>query len=47
MSRFTNTATGVTVSVDDSKDERFASPLWEPADKKATSKKASSSKSEK
>lgn len=45
MSRFTNTATGVTVSVDDSKDERFASPLWEPADKKAP--KASSKKSEK
>ena len=46
MSRFTNTVTGVTVSVDDSKDERFGSPLWEPADKK-TPKKASSSKSDK
>jgi len=29
MSRFLNSETGVVVIVDDSKDERFASPLWE------------------
>jgi len=31
MSRFTNLETGITVSVDDSKDDRFVSG-WEPAD---------------
>lgn len=44
MSRFTNTRTGVTVSVDDSKDERFAPPLWEPADKKTAKKPSKTDK---
>lgn len=48
MGRFVNDETGVLVSVDDSKDERFASG-WTSADesKKAPAKKAASSKSEK
>lgn len=44
MGRFRNLETGVVVSVDDSKDERFASG-WEPAadeSNKAPAKKASS-----
>lgn len=48
MSRFRNTATGVVVSVDDSKDHRFTDG-FEPADKpKAPAKKvaAKQSKSE-
>lgn len=46
MSRFRNEQTGVVVSVDDSKDERFASG-WEPADSddKASAKRSTSSKS--
>lgn len=50
MSRFRNTETGVVVSVDDSKDERFESDLWESADestKKAPAKKAASSSTQK
>ena len=46
MSRFRNTTTGVVVSVDDSKDERFVKG-YEPADsesKKAPAKKAAPSK---
>ena len=50
MGRFRNLETGVVVSVDDSKDDRFAAG-FEPADapesKKAPAKKAASSKSEK
>lgn len=47
MGRFRSTSTDVVVSVDDSKDDRFADG-WEPADqKKAPAKKAASSKSEK
>jgi len=55
MSRFVNKATGVTFSVDDSKDGRFAVG-YEPADekpapkataKKATAKKAAAPKPEK
>ena len=45
MSRFTNDETGVTVSVDDSKDDRFTAG-WSPAadeSKKAPAKKAASS----
>ena len=47
MSRFRNTKTDVVVSVDDSKDDRYKSSLWEPADEpvKAPTKRASSSKS--
>lgn len=47
MSRFVNSQTGVVVSVDDSKDDRFTG-LWEPAEDspakpepKAPAKKAS------
>ena len=41
MSRFVNTENGVTISVDDSKDERFtASGLWESADEQAEQKSA-------
>ncbi len=52
MSRFTNTSTGVTVSVDDSKDDRYTAGGWESADqpapaKKALAKKSASSKSDK
>ena len=47
MSRFENVKTGVVVSVDDSKDDRYASG-WKPVDTKApSSKKASDKKSEK
>ena len=49
MGRFRNSDTGVVVSVDDSKDDRFTSG-WESPDsepKKAPAKKAASSKSEK
>ena len=50
MSRFRNTETGVVVSVDDSKDGRFAVG-YEPADetpvKKAPVKKAAAPKPEK
>jgi hypothetical protein len=48
MSRFRNTATGVVVSVADSKDDRFGT-AWESADepKKAPAKKSASAKSEK
>jgi len=47
MGRFLNKATGVTFSVDDSKDERFAEG-FEPADsepKKAPAKKAAAKSS--
>ena len=50
MSRFRNTETDVVVSVDDSKDDRYNSDLWESADaapKKAPAKKSASSKSSK
>ena len=51
MGRFVNKSTGVTFSVDDSKDERYAGEGYESADapaaKKAPAKKAASSKSEK
>ena len=53
MGRFQNSETGVVVSVDDSKDERFTRGVsgWEPAadeGSKSTGRKASSSsKSEK
>lgn len=49
MSRFRNTETNVVVSVDDSKDDRFSSDLWESPDAapKAPAKKSASSKSEK
>lgn len=43
MGTFVNTETGVRVSVDDSKDERFASELWE-ADGKSSSKSSSAAK---
>lgn len=47
MSRFVNSETGVVVSVDDAKDDRFAAPLWTAkAEQKAPAKRASS-KSEK
>lgn len=47
MSRFRNTRTGVVVSVDDSKDDRFGAE-WESADqKKAPAKSAASDKSKK
>lgn len=51
MGRFVNDSTKVVVTVDDSKDERFADG-WSPADAdgkstKAPAKKAASSKSEK
>lgn len=44
MSRFINDETGVVVSVDDSKDDRFTSG-WKPADevKKTTSRAAKKS----
>lgn len=49
MGRFVNTETQIVVSVDDSKDDRFTDG-WESADagsvKKATAKKAASSKSD-
>jgi hypothetical protein len=41
MGRHVNSETGVVVVVDDSKDERFAGPLWE----KATTAKAADKKS--
>jgi hypothetical protein len=41
MSRFVNSETGVVVVVDDEKDDRFASPLWD----KATTAKAAEKKS--
>lgn len=44
MSRFTNKATGVTVSVDDAKDHRYADGQWEPADKAKPARKASAGK---
>lgn len=45
MSRFVNKATGVTFSVDDSKDERYVGEAFERADeKKAPAKKAASPK---
>ncbi len=49
MSRFRSTSTGVVVSVDDSKDDRFSNG-WESADepapdKKTPAKKATSAKS--
>ena len=43
MGRFRNTVTGVVVSVDDSKDDRFTDG-WESADKAAPAKKASAKK---
>ena len=48
MGRFRNLETGVVVSVDDSKDERFTSG-WEPAESesKASGRKPASSKSDK
>lgn len=49
MSRFRNLRTGVVVSVDDSKDERFEAG-WEPGDApepKAPAKKLAASKTEK
>lgn len=49
MSKFRNLKTGVVVSVDDSKDDRFKSG-FEPADStstKAPAKKSASSKTEK
>lgn len=45
MSRFTSTSTGVTVSVDDSKDDRYAVGGWESADKPAPAKKAPAKRS--
>ena len=47
MGRFRSRATGVVVSVDDSKDARFDAG-WEPADapKKAAPKKAAAKKSD-
>lgn len=45
MSRHRNTSTGVVVSVDDSKDERYRGGEWEPAD--AVPKPKRQSKSEK
>lgn len=47
MSRFRNVRTGVVVSVDDSKDDRFGADWESPESKKASAKKAASSKSEK
>ena len=51
MSQFRNVNTGVVVSVDDSKDDRYTGADWESADKKAPAKtpakKATSSKSSK
>jgi hypothetical protein len=52
MGWFVNKVTGVTFSVADSKDERYAAEGFEPAadgasNKKAPAKKAASSKSEK
>ena len=48
MGRFVNKSTGVTFSVSDDKDERYAGDGYEAADeKKAPAKKAASSKSEK
>jgi hypothetical protein len=43
MSRFRNLTTDVVVSVDDSKDERYANG-WEPADKAAPAKKTAAKK---
>ncbi len=46
MSKFRNVATGVEISVDDSKDDRYDGDLWEPAEadssKKAPVKRVSS-----
>lgn len=39
MSKFTSKATGVTVSVDDSKDDRFVAPGVESVWEKATAEK--------
>lgn len=52
MGRFRNTTTGVVVSVDDSKDDRFGEtsgfePFAEESEKKAPAKRASASKTEK
>ena len=50
MGRFVNDATGVTFSVDDSKDERYAVEGFTPAageSKKSTAKKSTASKSKK
>lgn len=50
MSRFVNDATGVTFSVDDSKDDRHGlgfTPAADDSTKKAPAKKATSSKSSK
>jgi hypothetical protein len=44
MGQFRNATTGVVVSVDDSKDERFADG-WEPVNKPAPAKKAAAKKS--
>ena len=38
MGHFRNVVTGVVVSVDDSKDARYRSGLWESADKPAAEK---------
>lgn len=50
MSRFENTETKVVVSVDDSKDDRFGSPLWkavqDEAPKRRAAKKAESESSD-
>ena len=46
MSRFTNSETGVVVSVADDKDERFASPLWEAASADKPEPKRAASKSD-
>ena len=47
MGRFVNDATGVTFSVDDSKDERYSVDGFTPAkeESKASAKKSTSSKS--
>ena len=53
MSRFVNDTTGIVVSVDDSKDERYTAGLtgWSPAEgdgkaKKAPAKKAAAAESD-
>jgi hypothetical protein len=43
MGRHVNAETGVVVVVDDSKDDRFASPLWSAASSEKQAEKKSTS----
>ncbi len=47
MGKFRNVATGVVVTVDDSKDDRYANPLWESPEKAAPAKKVAARKTAK